>query len=227
ETTIQVSDFSSGEIRQILIELQVDPASATETEPEAAKNLALGVLQLRFSRTEESPIEEIEIPLSILVDDDEVRRDATNNAFAESIEKVAAEVMSAEANEAHDKAMMELEAGRAAEARNILQQQQTRQTAYQNMMPETMSSTPQYQIFDQQRTRFASSIQQVGAAEHNGQLRRNMALNSRRQGQQMAQGYFSSSNQAQMRSEEINANYGQQPPIPPPPFNQQFLPPKY
>ncbi|KAA6391983.1 MAG: putative VWA domain-containing protein, partial [Streblomastix strix] len=42
ETTIQVSDFSSGEIRQILIELQVDPASATETEPEAAKNLALG-----------------------------------------------------------------------------------------------------------------------------------------------------------------------------------------
>ncbi|KAA6379458.1 MAG: hypothetical protein EZS28_025017, partial [Streblomastix strix] len=223
ETTIQVSDFSSGEIRQILIELQVDPASATETEPEAAKNLALGILQLRFGRTEESPIEEIEIPLSILVDDDEARRDATNNAFAESIEKVAAEVMSAEANEAHDKAMMELEAGRVAEARNILQQQQTRQTAYQNMMPETMSSTPQYQIFDQQRTRFASSIQQVGAAEHNGQLRRNMQLNSRRQGQQMAQGYFSSSNQAQMRSDEINANYGQ----PPPPFNQQFQPPKY
>ncbi|KAA6315765.1 MAG: hypothetical protein EZS28_055367, partial [Streblomastix strix] len=181
ETTIQMSDFSSAEIRQILIELQIDPASAKEAEPDQAKNLSLGVLQIRFGRTEESPIEEIEIPLSILVDDDETRRDAANNAFAESIEKVAAEVMSAEANEAQDRAMQELEAGRVAEAKNILQFQQVQMNNYQMQMPMAMRASPQYQAIGQQQVRMQSSIDQLGAAQNNQQVRRNLILSNAQQ----------------------------------------------
>ncbi|KAA6387822.1 MAG: hypothetical protein EZS28_016650, partial [Streblomastix strix] len=219
ETTIQMSDFSSAEIRQILIELQVDPASAKETEPDQAKNLSLGVLQIRFGRTEESPIEEIEIPLSILVDDDETRRDATNNAFAESIEKVAAEVMSAEANEAQDRAMQELEAGRVAEARNILQYQQAQVMNYQQQMPMAMRASPQYQAIGQQQQRMQSTMDQLGAAQNNQQVRRNLVLSNMQQSNQMAQGFYSSSNQAQFSANAINASYA-----PPPQPIRQTVP---
>ncbi|KAA6377112.1 MAG: putative VWA domain-containing protein [Streblomastix strix] len=227
ETTIQMSDFSSEEIRQILIELLVDPTSAKETEPDQAKNLSLGILQLRFSRTEESPIEEIKIPLSILVDDDETRRDATNNAFAESIEKVAAEVMSAEANQAHDRAMMELEAGHIEQSRQILQENEEQMEEYQSSMPAFMSRTPQYQAINQQRMRFQQSRDSTEEAENDVDLRRNMRLQGRQMNQQMAQGYYSSSNQAQIRANDYNQVYTNQPrsnrksqPVPSPLINQ-------
>ncbi|KAA6389973.1 MAG: hypothetical protein EZS28_014499, partial [Streblomastix strix] len=207
ETSIQMSDFSSGEIRQILVELQVDPASAKETEPDKAKNLSLGILQLRFSRTEESPIEEIEIPLSILVDDDEARRDATNNTFAESIEKVAAEVMSAEANEAHDRAMQELEAGHIAEARNTLTQSQSLVNLYSNTMPSFMNTTPQFSTIQHQQERFNISLSSIDDAQHNQDLRRNMRLNSMQTSQQLSQGYLSSPNRTQIAANRINSVY--------------------
>ncbi|KAA6399720.1 MAG: putative VWA domain-containing protein [Streblomastix strix] len=217
DIAIQMSDLSSGEIRQILIELAADPRTATQQEgpdPDSAKILQLGLMKLRFSRSDNGPKEEFIINFNILVDDNKVRRDAVNQAAAESIEKVRAEILSAESNDAHIHAMEELDDGEQESALSILQKQKENIDQYQQKIQtqeQTQQiSSPQVLAIQQQKNRFEKSISQLSNTEPDAETRRDSHLQSIEESSHLSQGYYSSSNRAHRQATQINTQFHSQ-----------------
>ncbi|KAA6401733.1 MAG: putative Ca-activated chloride channel family protein [Streblomastix strix] len=157
ETRVDVSDLTSEEERQILIQLNVKPNAQSQQKSDKTyehetiaepTRLELGQIRLQFSRTEGGAAEEIEIPLFILVDGDEDRREAHNGdekptfsvtgeissggrSHVQSIEKVAEFVMAAEASAARTQAIQEVERGNVNVAKVIINNTRQRQFAIQ------------------------------------------------------------------------------------------------
>ncbi|KAA6368177.1 MAG: hypothetical protein EZS28_036296, partial [Streblomastix strix] len=183
QTKIDISDLASEEERQILLQITVDPSVAVKQKKEkdskkqnkdihkTKKNqqpvieqqiLPLGEIRFQFSRTEGGPEEQIVIPLSILVDDDEYRRDLINgdesitvtqeeeeqiesdiHSHVQSIERVIEFVMNDEDDAVKNRAVEEMGRWNANGARYVLNAHRQRQQAIQ-----IASSKPAYYGLD-------------------------------------------------------------------------------
>ncbi|KAA6366041.1 MAG: hypothetical protein EZS28_038433, partial [Streblomastix strix] len=99
-----------------------------------AIRLLLGEIRFLFNRTEGGAAEQIEIPLSILVDDDEDRCDIVNGYETQPIiQRVTEFVMTAEADAARTRAIEEMERGNSNGARYVLNAHRKRQQAIQQV----------------------------------------------------------------------------------------------
>ncbi|KAA6374521.1 MAG: putative Ca-activated chloride channel family protein, partial [Streblomastix strix] len=220
ETKIDVSDLTSGEERLILLQITVDPSVVVKQEKEKEKIgqqikskvvddkdkakdqesvieqhvLSLGEIRFQFSRTEGGAAELIELPLSILVDDDEDRRDLINgdeqdqnqiNALGiagqigqigsggrnhvQSIERVTEFVMTAEADAARTRAVEEMERGNSVGARYILNAHRQRQQAIQQatLIPQNYICSNKADLDDEQEIESSSSSSNIKDGEIN------------------------------------------------------------
>ncbi|KAA6396878.1 MAG: putative Ca-activated chloride channel family protein, partial [Streblomastix strix] len=160
QISVDLSDLISEEERQILFQLTVDPSAAIKAKSKSgSKNtesetirLNLGEIHLQFSQTDTGPSEQIKIPLSVIVDDNEDIREAINGdeqlpsysdsysdsdpsgstrfgnrSHVQSIERVTEFVMTIEADAAKTLAVEEMEHGNIDGARYILNQYRYRQ----------------------------------------------------------------------------------------------------
>ncbi|KAK2957910.1 putative von Willebrand factor type A domain protein [Blattamonas nauphoetae] len=125
----KMGDIGSEEERKVLLMFDLQ----TENETDSAD---LGTVHLSFSRTSEGGVEEQISAINVVVTGDLNRQDELNSNSVNSrmIEAVLAAKIEVESNEAREKAMREIEAGRATEAQNILLQQKSMNRAFASGM---------------------------------------------------------------------------------------------
>ncbi|MDR1849543.1 MAG: VWA domain-containing protein [Zoogloeaceae bacterium] len=110
---IEMSDFYSGEKRQVMLRLTVTPEAGT-------KKQNLGVLDLAYTNIADGKPQKVSLPLALAVEADEQARKAANAKAEKSIRIVEEEGLLLEAEESHVAAMTALEQGKKEEARKIL-----------------------------------------------------------------------------------------------------------
>ncbi|KAA6396089.1 MAG: putative VWA domain-containing protein [Streblomastix strix] len=213
ETIIDMNDFTSGEQRQILLELIINPRQVERSQSQllSPQRLQLGVFQLQYCKFQQGTIEQCEVPLFVMVDDNVQRRNQANELAAETIERVQAEVLQAESDEQHDRAMEELERGNVQSARQILM---THNSKIQQYVSQTELGsrrvTPSFKSLQSQTSRFANTLQQLNSSSMDSKTRRDMHLQSVQDHSQRAQGLFSSAQIAQTSADAINAMFRSQ-----------------
>ncbi len=115
-TNIEMGDFSSGEERQVLMRLSVEPG------PEGTRSL--GHLRLEYTDPQDSAARSMDVPVDIKVLADEAARREAERQQAGSVVQVRDASLLMEAEEAHVQAMAELEKGNVEAARGIMRAQQ-------------------------------------------------------------------------------------------------------
>lgn len=114
---IETSDLSSGEKRQIMLNLAVTPTQKDGKED-------LGVLKLGYVAMEDGSKQEILVPLSVDVVAPEADRKELNDKNAEASKVVEEEALLMKADQAHMEAVEEMNKGNVEGAKKILAEQQ-------------------------------------------------------------------------------------------------------
>ncbi|MDR3073770.1 MAG: VWA domain-containing protein [Deltaproteobacteria bacterium] len=116
-TAIDLSDFSSGETRQMLLHLSLTAGSSPGRQH-------LGVLRLNYTDLRDGEKREFSLPLELDIVADEGARRAAEQAKEAEVRSVREEVLLLEAEEAHVQALDELRQGNLDKAKGILQAKQ-------------------------------------------------------------------------------------------------------
>lgn len=117
DTRIEMSDFSSGEERQIMLRLKVKPGAK-------AGRQELGTLNLHYKSPDDGKARAVSIPLALEITGDKAEQARLDQERAVSVKEVHDEALLRQADEAHILAMQDLEQGKVDSAKKRLQEQQ-------------------------------------------------------------------------------------------------------
>ena len=115
-TDIEMSDLSSGEQRNILLNMKVRPEVAAGAQK-------LGDLRLSYVDQTDGELKTVDLPMELNVIADANTRQKETARQQDAIKQVREEAMLLKAEQAHVTAMKELEAGNMAEAKKIMREQ--------------------------------------------------------------------------------------------------------
>lgn len=121
-TKIEMSDFGSGEERQIMLRLDVAAGSSPGKQE-------LGTLRLGYNSPDDGAAQSLDIPLSLELVADKNELAQLEKDRAASVKEVKDEALLRQADEEHLLAMKELEQGKLSEAKSRLRKQQEAMSA--------------------------------------------------------------------------------------------------